>query len=61
MSDTNFSYWMGWCFGVLSAIAFFLISTPFRDSPSNQLALDNCAKTHNVYQCEMVALPKGPK
>jgi len=23
--------------------------------------LDTCAKTHNVYQCEMVAVPKSGK
>lgn len=26
--------------------------------PQHRNALDECAKTNNVYQCEMVAVPK---
>jgi len=40
--------------GFLLAVA---VMFSFLD-PLNELPLTACAKTHNVYQCEMVAVPK---
>jgi len=48
----------GFGFGVFLTVV--VVATVSLTSPDpNQEALDNCAKTHNVYQCEMVAVPKG--
>jgi len=44
--------------GFIWGIAVCAIALSLMIGPVNQKALDTCAKTHNVYQCEMVAVPK---
>lgn len=46
-----FTFFAGAFITILWLLIFGLIGT-------NRTALDNCAKTHNVYQCEMVAVPR---
>jgi len=47
MGKIVFGFATGWCLAVLLLYA-----------TKDYARLDSCEKAHNVYQCEMVAVPK---
>lgn len=55
MSEGFKGYYLGFIAASLTCVTiYFLLGLEL----GHQEALDNCAKSNNVYQCEMVAVPK---
>lgn len=52
----EFIFWLVACFAAAGFMWWFAMVAV---DDHNKEALDNCAKLNNVYQCEMLAVPKS--